>query len=92
MIGNKRFSKLVRYRPLQSQNIVDDNNQHSLTSQQKEQLGSVKCQLPSFVVQGLDRTILEKHIIEVVNEDIPIKQRHYPVSPAIQELLYKELD
>jgi len=28
----------------------------------------------------------------VTNEDLPIKQRHYPVSPAKQKLVYAELD
>jgi len=31
-------------------------------------------------------------IIEVTNEGLPIKQRHYPISPAKQKLVYAELD
>lgn len=57
-----------------------------------EQLETIKAMFRSFAVLGLGRTTLEEHVIEVTNEDIPIKQRHYPVSPVIQELLYKELD
>uniref|UniRef100_A0A1I8PPQ6 Chitin synthase n=1 Tax=Stomoxys calcitrans TaxID=35570 RepID=A0A1I8PPQ6_STOCA len=42
--------------------------------------------------QGLGRTSLEQHVIIVTDEDIPVKQRHYPVSPVIQKLLFDELD
>lgn len=69
-----------------------DINQHLLTDLQRQRMNEVKQQFPSFAVLGLGRTSLEQHVIEVNKEDVPIKQRHYPVSPAIQELLFAELD
>lgn len=72
--------------------VEEDKKQHILSNDQKVRLEKAKLIFLSFAVQGLGRTSVEEHIIEVLNEDIPIKQRHYPVSPAIQELLYKELD
>lgn len=52
----------------------------------------MKLRFPSYSRLGLGRTSLERHVIEVMNEVIPVKQRHYPVSPAIQKLLFDELD
>lgn len=66
--------------------------QHTLTQEQSVALERIKAQFPSFAVLGLGKTDLEEHIIEVVNENLPIKQRHYPISPAIQKLVYQELD
>jgi len=30
-----------------------------------------------------------KNIIVLVNWAVPVKDRHYPVSPAVQKLIYK---
>ncbi|MGC8720940.1 MAG: hypothetical protein ACP5TY_13145, partial [Thermodesulforhabdaceae bacterium] len=51
----------------------------------------MKTEFPSFAVQGLGKTHVEEHIIEVDDETIPVKQRFYPISPAIQKLIYAEL-
>jgi len=40
----------------------------------------------------MGKTSLKQNIIEVTNKDLPIKQRHYPISPAKQKLAYAELD
>lgn len=42
----------------------------------------------TFTTKGLGKTTLELHTID----DPPAKDRHYPVSPAVQKLLYAELD
>jgi len=47
---------------------------------------------PSCLEKGLKKTSLEQRIVEVTNGDLPIKQRHYLMSPAKQKLLYAELD
>lgn len=65
---------------------------HELTPDQTRRLEAVKSVFPSFAKRGLGKTTLEQHTIQVTDEDTPIKQRHYPVSPAIQKLLYDELD
>jgi len=67
-------------------------NQHELTREQVEKLEAVKKKFPSFAELGLGKTTLEEHVIEVRDEHIPIKQKHYPVSPVVQELMYAELD
>jgi len=33
-----------------------------------------------------------KNIIELVNWAVPVKYRHYPVSPAVKKLIYEEID
>lgn len=64
---------------------------HSLTTEQLEKLELVKKCFPSFETEGLGKTSLIQHII-TTTETRPIKQRHYPVSPPIQERMYAELD
>ncbi|KAH8350098.1 hypothetical protein KR084_011774, partial [Drosophila pseudotakahashii] len=44
-----------------------------------------------FSENGLGRTSVLAHSIDVA-EATPIKQRHYPVSPAIEKMMYEELD
>jgi len=55
---------------------------HQLTPEQHSKLQQVIDTYPSCLEKGLGKTSLEQHIIEVTNEDPPIKQRHYPISPA----------
>ncbi|KAH8318249.1 hypothetical protein KR059_000700, partial [Drosophila kikkawai] len=40
---------------------------------------------------GLGRTALIKHSIDI-GENKPVKQRYYPVSPAVEKLMYTEID
>jgi len=65
---------------------------HQLTPEQHSKLQQVIDTYPSCLEKGLGKTNLEQHIIEVTNEDLPIKQRHYPISPAKQKLVYAEQD
>lgn len=68
-----------------------DPNQHLLTRQQEIELKRIKSKFPSSVEMGLGRTHLLKHFIDTGGAE-PIKCRHYPVSPNVQQLMYQELD
>jgi len=59
---------------------------HQLTPEQHCKLQQMIDTYASCLETGLGKTSLERHIIEV------IKQRHYPISPAKQKLVYAELD
>lgn len=62
-----------------------------LSSDQRSQLDVVISMFPNFEKQGLGRTNLIKHRINIGNAS-PIKQRFYPVSPAVEKIIYKEID
>lgn len=64
---------------------------YPLSETQRTQLNTVISLFPNFEKQGLGRTNLIKHKIDVANA-LPIKQRYYPVSPAIEKLMFKEID
>lgn len=68
-----------------------DPSQHCLRSEEKLRLDEVISMFPSFEVRGLGKTLLEEHSIDTAEAE-PVKQRHYPVSPAVQQLMYSELD
>lgn len=75
-----------------NQSPADDEAESCpLTSMQRQQLEAVKLLYPSFERQGLGRTGMIKHEIDVGSAK-PVKQRFYPVSPAVEKLLYKEVD
>lgn len=46
---------------------------------------------PSFAKDGLGRTNLIQHKIEVGTAN-PVKQRHWPDSPAIEKLMFAEVN
>jgi len=46
---------------------------------------------PSFASSGLGKTTLIAQEIDV-GDARSIKQRHFPVSPAVKKLIYKEID
>lgn len=71
--------------------IVIDPNAHELDVHQSEALSKIRDSFPSFVTKGLGRTQLLQHRIDV-GETKPIKQRHYPLSPAVQHLVDQEID
>lgn len=68
-----------------------DSDEYPLTQVQQRQLELVKTFFPSFEKQGLGKTSLIKHRIDVGNSR-PVKQRFYPVSPAVEKLMYSEVD
>lgn len=62
-----------------------------LTAKQSQQLQAVISLFPNFEIQGLGRTSLIKHEIDIGNAK-PIKQRFYPVSPNVEKLMFNEID
>lgn len=75
--------------------LVTDSNSneefYKLTPDQRNQLDMVINLFPNFAKQGLGRTNLIKHHIDV-GDSTPIKQRFYPVSPAVEKLMFQEID
>lgn len=68
-----------------------DIDVHTLSLEDSQKLDNIKSLFPSFEKDGLGKTHLIEHVIDV-GSNKPIKQRFYPVSPAIQDLMYAELD
>lgn len=68
-----------------------DSNVHVLDEDQLSQLESVRSIFPVSSSTELSKTTLLQHNINVGNAKA-IKQRHYPVSPAVQKVMYEELD
>lgn len=69
---------------------VADTNLYPLSSVQSQQLEVVKNLFPNCR-ERLGRTSLIQHHIDI-GDSRPVKQRFYPVSPAVEILLYKEID
>lgn len=69
---------------------LPDPNSYPLSPQQLHQLAVVKDMFPN-ALEKLGRTLLIEHHIDV-GEAKPVKQRFYPVSPAVEKLLYEEID
>ena len=70
----------------------DKYNMHILTPIQEQRLDEVKSSFLSFEKYGLGRTTVEKHSIKLIEGAVPIKERHFPMSPAMQDIVYAELD
>lgn len=64
---------------------------HLLNESDKKKLNEIIALFPSSETEGLGKTPLLKHHIDVGNSR-PLKQRHYPVSPAIEQQMFKEVD
>lgn len=79
------------YTPVCSLYINEISDQRELSVQQRLRLQQLIGVFPSFSKEGLGRTNVLSHVIDTGNAS-PIKQRHFPVSPAIEKLIYKELD
>ena len=77
---------------------VDDLNelviyeQHELTDEQRKQLDEATAKLRTYEKDGLGRTHVDKHSIKLKEGSEPVKERYYPVSPAVQKLIYDEVD
>lgn len=65
---------------------------HELSPEQKKELEEVVKLFPTFEEKGLGCTTLEKHAIKLREGATPIKEKHYPLSPAVQDIVYKEID
>lgn len=68
-----------------------DPNVHNLSVEERVRLETVKEEFLDFDRHGLGKTELMEHVIDT-GDAVPVKQRHYPVSPAVQSLLYQEVD
>lgn len=68
-----------------------DPNMHQLTTQQTDQLNEIIAQFPSYEKQGLGLTNITEHDIET-GDAIPVRQKCYPVSPAVQKEIFAEID
>lgn len=53
---------------------------------------AVKKKFLAFEEVGLGKTSVEKHKIQLVGRAEPFKDRYYPQSPAIQQVVYAEVD
>jgi len=64
---------------------------HELSDERSSVLEKVVAKFPSFAVSGLGKTTLISHSIDT-GDAKPVKQRHFPVSSAIEKLLYAEIE
>lgn len=71
---------------------VVDYERHDMTPGQRLQLESVKALFPSYETDGLGKTSLMKHEIELEPNSRPMKQRYFPISPAIERIVHNEID
>jgi len=71
--------------------IEGENEFCDLTASQQKKLNAVISLIPSFAKEGLGRTNLISHYIDV-GDAKPIKQRHFSLSPAKEKLLFAEVD
>lgn len=63
----------------------------NLSSEQQAKLKVAISKFPKFEDLGLGKTHLVEHVI-TVGDAKPIKQRHYPISPAVEKLVCTEID
>lgn len=68
-----------------------DDNVHVLSIGEKLKLDEAIGAFPSYAKKGLGRTTLVTHSIDT-SDNKPVKQRYFAVSPAVEELLYREID
>lgn len=95
-IGGDTFFDSIRVAALEESGLSDpdspiDSQKYPLTNSQRSQLQCVVDLFPDFSKQGLGRTGLIEHEIDV-GDAKPIKQRFYPVSPAVENLMFQEID
>lgn len=65
---------------------------HKLSSEEQNRLRSIISLFPSYEEEGLGRTKLLTHNIELYPDTRPIKQRYFSVSPAVERKLHSEID
>lgn len=70
---------------------TENADMHIFSDEQKKELGRVVELFPSGEKEGLGKTSLIKHTINVGNAK-PTKQRYYAVSPAVEQKMYSEVD
>lgn len=67
-------------------------NCHDLTPDMQRRLENVIGLFPSFEREGLGKTLLLEHTIEIEKDAKPVKQRYISVSPAVERSIHVELD
>lgn len=97
LASDQNFPEIQKLNTLQQDCKIAQNLEQSLegiyplTIHQRNQLDSIIEMFPNFHTQGLGRTKLINHVIDV-GDATPIKQRFYPVSPAVEKLMFGEID
>lgn len=76
------------FRPTDKGNL----EQHTLSEKQQKELENVKSAFKTYEKDGLGKTSLETHTIQLIPGAEAFKERHFPVSPKVQELLFNEID
>lgn len=77
--------------PQDADSEEDTPDMHQLDSEQKARLQEIISIFPSSEKEGLGKTTLIKHHIDV-GQARPTKQRYHAVSPAIERKMYAEVD
>ncbi|KAM8714793.1 hypothetical protein ACLKA7_001197 [Drosophila subpalustris] len=72
--------------------IVSDPETWNLEERQVTQLEAVKREFLQFEKDSLGKTHLLQHRIQLIEGTEPVKDRHYPLSPAKQEIVWAEVD
>lgn len=75
----------------EAENKEEKPDMHTLNNEQRRRLGAVIALFPSCEAEGLGRTSIIKHKIDVGNAT-PTKQRYYAVSPAVEKRMFDEVD
>ena len=75
-----------------STNKPVDLAMHDLTIEQQQRQEKIKNKFICFEKHGLGRTTIEKQSIQLIPDATPVKDKHYPLSPAVQQLVYDEVD
>lgn len=71
--------------------VNEDSDKLKLTVEQQQKLDKVIATFPNSKVDGLGRTTLIKHSIDT-GDAKPIKQRYYPISPAVEKQISGEIE
>jgi len=82
--------ELVKSQPKEVTTVEPER--HQLSASQESRLTEVRRVFLSYKKVGLGRTNLLKHRIELEEGAVPVKSRHYPMSPAKQAAVYAEVD
>lgn len=64
---------------------------HELSTIQTNQLNEIIIKFPSFEKKGLGLTSITEHVIDT-GDATPVRQKCYPVSPAVQKEIFAEID
>ncbi|KAL7735941.1 hypothetical protein ACLKA6_002381 [Drosophila palustris] len=72
--------------------VESDPEMWNLEERQVTQLEAVKREFLQFEKDGLGKTHLLQHRIQLIEGTEPVKDRHYPLSPAKQEIVWAEVD